>query len=512
MSKSAESHLRSLNDGRCVYIDGAQVQNVADHPAFHNAARTVADLYDVQSLPENIGKMTIEAGNGARVSRAWHLPTRYEELVARREALVAWAEVHHGFMGRAPDHVASTIGAMYMGLDVYAAHAGGRPGVVSDYYRYASENDLYISYVVIDPQGDRSRSTGSEGNADLAVAIVDEDAGGITVRGSKMLGTGAVLSNEVLVTTLRPLKDDEARYAFTAAVPLNLRGIKLLSRRSYEGAASSAFDYPLSSRFDENDALLYFDDVKIPWDRIFVHRDTRAQLAQWHDTPAHAYQNYQSEIRLLVKLRFLVGLARKITETIGTFNYPQVRETLGELAGHVGMIEAFVYGAEAKGRHRGKYFLPDAGLIYAAQVQSQLLYPNIIHALRELSGGGVLMLPSCVEDFEHPDIAPLIKRTQYSPAMSSQERVKLFKLAWDAIGSEFASRHAQYEIFYSGPRTVTTGMAFRTFDWAKASGAVDAMLGSYGTPDLATADAVPPAATSAAPLAQTPAQLVALAH
>ncbi|WAC27707.1 4-hydroxyphenylacetate 3-hydroxylase family protein [Ancylobacter sp. SL191] len=486
MSKSAESHLRSLNDGRCIYIDGGRVENVAEHPAFRNAAGSVARLYDFQARPENIEKMTIAAGNGARVSRTWQLPTSYDELVARREALVAWAELHHGFMGRSPDHVGSTLAGMYMGLDVYAAHPGGRPGVVSDYYRYASENDLYISYVIIDPQGDRSRATSSEGNADLAVAIVDEDAGGITVRGAKMLGTGAVLSNEVLVTTLRPLKDDEGRYAFTAAVPMNLPGIKLLSRRSYEGAVSSSFDYPLSSRFDENDALLYFDDVKIPWDRVFVHRDTRAQLAQWHDTPAHAYQNYQAEIRLLVKLRFLVGLARKITETIGTVNFPQVRETLGELAGHVGMIEAFVYGMEAKGRHRGPYFLPDAGLIYAAQVQSQLLYPKIIHFLRELSGGGVLMLPSCVGDFDHPDIAPLIKRTQYSPSLSSPERVKLFKLAWDAVGSEFASRHAQYEMFYSGPRTVTTGMAFRTFDWDRATGAVDAMLGSYDTPAMAS--------------------------
>ncbi|QIB35572.1 4-hydroxyphenylacetate 3-hydroxylase family protein [Ancylobacter pratisalsi] len=485
--KTAEDHLRSLDDGRRVFIDGERVEKVTEHPAFRNAARSVAGLYDFQKRPEQLEKMTFDAGGGRRVSRSWELPTSYDELVRRREALVSWAELHHGFMGRSPDHVASTISAMYMGVDVFEAHQGGRPDAVRDYYAHARDNDLYISYVIIDPQGDRSKATSAEGNADLAVAIVDEDAGGITVRGSKMLGTGAVLSNEILVTTLRPLKADEARYAFTAAVPLNLAGMSLLSRRSYEGAASSSFDYPLASRFDENDALLFFDDVKIPWDRIFVHRDPTCQLAQWHDTPAHAYQNYQAEIRLLVKLRFLVGLARKITETIGTYHFPQVRETLGELAGHVGMIEAFVHGMEAKGRHRGRYFLPDAGLVYAAQVQSQLLYPKIIHFLRELSGGGMLMLPSTVEDFAHPEIGPMIARTQYSPHLSSEERVKLFKLAWDAVGSEFASRHTQYEMFYSGPRTVTTGMAFRTFDWEQATGAVDTMLASYPTPDIAPA-------------------------
>jgi 4-hydroxyphenylacetate 3-monooxygenase len=244
--------------------------------------------------------------------------------------------------------------------------------------------------------------------------------------------------------------------------------------------------------------VLFFDDAKIPWERVFVYRDVRAQLAQWHDTPAHAYQNYQAEIRLLVKLRFLVGLARKIAETIGTISFPQVRETLGELAAHVGMIEAFVHGMEAKGAHRGPYFLPDRDLIYAAQVQSQLLYPKVMHALRELSGGGVLMVPSSVEDFDNPDLARLIGKTQHSPSLRSEERVKLFKLAWDAIGSEFASRHTQYEMFYSGPRSVTTGMAYRNFDWSRASGQVEAMLSSYPTPVLAMADDSTPASFAAA--------------
>lgn len=485
MAKSGQDHLRSLNDGRCVYIDGERVSNTAEHPAFRNACRSIAQLYDFQARSENLERMTFVTDTGRRVSRTWQLPTSREELVARREALVAWSELHQGFMGRAPDHVGSTIGAMYMGLDVYRRHPGAKADVVSDYYHYARDNDLYLSYVIIDPQGDRSKGTSHQGNADLAVTVVDEDSEGITVRGSKMLGTGAVLSNEILVSTLRPLGPGEEKYAFTAAISLNLPGVKLLSRRSYESAATSGFDYPLTARFDENDSLLYFDDVKIPWERVFVYRDMAAQLAQWHETPAHSYQNYQSEIRLLVKLRFLVGLARKITETVGTINYPAVRETLGELAAHVGMIEAFVWATEAKGSHYGPYFVPDRGLIYAAQVQSQLLYPKIIHFLRELSGGGMLMVPSSVRDFDNPEIAAVIGKTQYSPAMSSEERVQLFKLAWDAVGSEFASRHTQYEMFYSGPRMVTTGMAYRTFDWSKATGQVDDLLASYDRPTLA---------------------------
>jgi 4-hydroxyphenylacetate 3-monooxygenase len=167
---------------------------------------------------------------------------------------------------------------------------------------------------------------------------------------------------------------------------------------------------------------------------------------------------------------------------------------LGELAAQVGLIEAFVHGMEAKGYDYNGYYMPDRGLLYASQVQSQQLYPRIIQALRELSGGGVLMLPSSIEDFDNPEMVSMIRKTQYSPTLSSEERVQLFKLAWDAVGSEFGSRHTQYEMFYSGPRVVTTGMAYRTFDWKQAIGQVDAVLGSYPLPKDRYAAPVSPAA------------------
>lgn len=489
--KNGEQHLHSLQDGRAVYVDGKRVSDVTADVSYRNAAHSIAGLYEFQSRPENLELMTYEVSKGGkRVNRAWQLPKSYQDLVERRKALTAWAELHQGFMGRSPDHVASSIAGMFIGQDVYEKSQGGKAGNIREYYKYARDNDLYLSYVIIDPQGDRSKATGAGGNADLAVAIVDEDAEGITVRGSKMLGTGAILSNEVLVTTLRPLAKGEERYAFTAAVPINAKGVKLMSRRSYEAAAPSVFDYPLASRFDENDALLYFHDTKIPWERVFVHRDVDAQLAQWHVAPTHSYQNYQATIRLMVKLRFLVGLARKITEAIGTINFPPVREILGELSSEVSTIESFVYAMESAGTAYGEYFMPNRDILYAAQVYSQRLYPRVINSIRELAGGGVLMLPSSVSDFGNPEIADVIARTQYSATGNSVDRVKLFKLAWDALGSEFASRHLQYEMFYSGPRAVTTGMAYRNFNWDHATKMVAKVMDGYASPKLATASHV----------------------
>src|SRR5262249_35467398 len=161
-------------------------------------------------------------------------------------------------------------------------------------------------------------------------------------------------------------------------------------------------------------------------------------------------QNYQAQIRLMVKMRFLVGIARRIAETNGVINFPQVREALGALAAQNAMVDALVHAMEVKGRMHGRYFIPDAHTLYAAQVLTQQLFAQVITTLRDLAGGGLIMLPSSIRDFADGELRGLIAKTQQSPVASSEGRVKFFKLAWDAVGSEFASRHTQYEMFYAG--------------------------------------------------------------
>lgn len=204
---------------------------------------------------------------------------------------------------------------------------------------------------------------------------------------------------------------------------------------------------------------------------------------QFHATPAHVYQNYQAQIRLSVKMKFLLGIARRITEINGTTGFPQVRETLGQLTAEAAMVDAFVTAMEVKGRHQGPYFVPDRHTLYAAQTLTQQLYGKILTTLRELAGGGMIMLPSSVHDFDNPELAALIGKTQQSPAADAAAKVKFYKLAWDAVGSEFASRHAQYEMFYAGASFVVKGHAFRSYDWAGASGLLDRMLASYDLAD-----------------------------
>jgi 4-hydroxyphenylacetate 3-monooxygenase len=481
--KTGQDHIESLQDGRDVYIDGARVADVTAHNAFRNSIRTVAALYDFQAKPGVSDTLTFASPDtGRRVNRCWQLPESYAELVERRRALEAWAELHFGFMGRSPDHVASCIGGMVMGLELFEAHDRKRATALRDYYRFARDNDLFLTYVIINPQADRSKSAHAQADPNLAASVVDEDTEGLTIRGAKMLATSSIMANEVFVTCIQPLVPGDERQAVSFAVPMNIKGLRVLSRKSYEKSAVSRFDNPLSSQFDENDAVLYFDDVKVPWERVFVNQDIEMTLKQFHGTPAHVYQNYQCQIRLLVKMRFLAGLAHRIAEANGIVSFSQVRDVLGQIAAEVGLVEGLLHGMEAKGQHAGRYFVPDRHLLYSAQTLTQQLYPKVITAIRDLAGGGLIMLPSSVADFDDPLLASLIHKTQKSPVFTPQERVKFFKLAWDALGSEFASRHVQYEMFYAGASFVTRGHSYRTFDWAKCTGMVDGLMASYPTP------------------------------
>jgi 4-hydroxyphenylacetate 3-monooxygenase len=479
MLKTGEEHIQTLRDGRAIYLHGRRVEDASVHPAYRNAIRSVAKLYDFQSAPNNRELMTFATETGTFANRIWQLPETYDQLRQRRQAIEAWNGLHCGFLGRAPDHVASCISGMYMGLDVFKAYDPKRAAAVSDYFKYARDNNIYLTYVIINPQADRSKGASGQKDEYLTAGVVDRDAEGITVRGAKMLATGAIMANEVFVTCIQPLQPGDERYAVSFAIPLNAKGLKILSRKSYEEGAPDLFDNPLSHRFDENDAVLYFDDVKVPWDRVFVFDSIEMCQRQFHATPAHVYQNYQAMVRLSVKVRFLAGIARRITEINGTGGFPQVRETLGQLAAEAGMVDALVAAIEAKGQMHGRYFVPDRHTLYTAQTLTQQLYPKIVNTLRELAGGGMIMLPSSSGDFANPEIAALIEKTQQSPAASAREKVKFYKLAWDAVGSEFASRHQQYEMFYAGASFVVKNHALRTYDWGAAAKLLDGMLDSY---------------------------------
>ena len=251
VAKSCQDHLNSLQDYRSVYFNGERVADVTSHSAFQNAVRSSSRLYDLQADPNRIEDLTfVSPGNGKRVSRAWQLPTSYEEMVGRRKALEELAASHGGFMGRSPDHVAAAISGQYMGLEVFEKHGAQYARNLANYYEYARDNDLFLTYVIINPQGERTKSPEEQAEPDLIMRVVDEDSEGLTVRGAKMMGTSSIMANEVFVGHLQPVAPGHEKYAVSYAIPTTTKGLKVMSRKSFEHSAVSEFDNPLSYRFD----------------------------------------------------------------------------------------------------------------------------------------------------------------------------------------------------------------------------------------------------------------------
>jgi 4-hydroxyphenylacetate 3-monooxygenase len=249
-------------------------------------------------------------------------------------------------------------------------------------------------------------------------------------------------------------------------------GLRIHCRKPFSGA-SSVFDAPFSSRFDETDAVVVFDNVTVPWEQVFVSRDIAATAAQFHTTAAHTLGNLQAQVRLMVKMRFLVGLAHRLIEVSGASASAGALDALAELATLAGSVEAHVLAAEYGARPDGHGVLvPDKRFLYTTMARQSELYPRALQLLRELTSSQVIDLPSSVRGLDHDD---LIEHAT-SPHTPGDERVKLYRLAWDVIGSEFASRHLQYEIFYAGATSVSRNHVRRTWRFEEATTLLDRAL------------------------------------
>ncbi len=454
-----------------MWLDGERVKDVTTHGAFRNTAASLAHLYDLAHDSEHRSVLT---SGGAH--RAYAVPRTRDDLVARRQAYKVWSEASFGFLGRTPDYMAGGAAAFAAVPHVFTTDQFDGAANALAFHRRLSEGDLYCAFTITDPRSDR-------GEDDPVVRVVAEKDDGIVVRGAKMIGTGAVFANEVIVGTIEPLPPDDVDHALCFSVPTDAPGLKFVSRTSYEAQARGVFDNPLSSRFDENDALLVCDDVFVPWERVLTYRNVDATAAMWWQTPAYLHFVHQAATRFWTKLEFLTGLALLMTRGNGTYALPPVTQAVGRLLGMVAQAKAFVLAAEASCEQvdggRGGV-APGTEISYAQRIMAGELYPRAVQEIKQLAGGSIIQLPASAEDLLHPELGPVVSRYLRAPGTPAEDRIKLLKLAWDALGSEFAARHEQYERFYHGAPHVYLTMQ----TWAGGADACEelarACLDGYG--------------------------------
>ncbi|HUZ23232.1 MAG TPA: 4-hydroxyphenylacetate 3-hydroxylase N-terminal domain-containing protein [Streptosporangiaceae bacterium] len=442
-------YIESLRDGREIYINGDRVADVTVHPAFRNSARMTARLYDALHDPSTRPVLTAptDAGHGY-THRFFTTPHTVDDMIADQRAIAAWARLTYGWMGRSPDYKASFLGTLGANAEFYEPFADN----ARRWYRESQEKVLFWSHALVHPPVDRSQPP--DRVSDVFVHVERETDAGLVVSGAKMVATGSALTHYNFIAHYGlPIKKRE--FALVATVPMDAPGMKLICRPSYAAAAAVAgtpFDYPLSSRLDENDTVLVLDKVLIPWENVFIYGDVGKVQVFTGESGFIERSTFHGCTRLAVKLEFIAGLLAKALEITGTEAFRGVQARLGEVLAWRNLFWGL---SDAAARNpvawKNGALLPNLQYGQAYRWFMQIGYPRVREIVLQDVAGGLIYVNSSASDFKNPDIRRYLDTyLRGSNGIDAVERVKVMKLLWDAVGTEFGGRHELYERNYAG--------------------------------------------------------------
>ncbi|WP_097436569.1 4-hydroxyphenylacetate 3-monooxygenase, oxygenase component [Escherichia coli] len=402
---TGEEYLKSLQDGREIYIYGERVKDVTTHPAFRNAAASVAQLYDALHKPEMQDSLcwNTDTGSGGYTHKFFRVAKSADDLRQQRDAIAEWSRLSYGWMGRTPDYKAA-----------FGCALGANPGFYGQFeqnarnwYTRIQETGLYFNHAIVNPPIDRHLPTDKV--KDVYIKLEKETDAGIIVSGAKVVATNSALTHYNMIGFgSAQVMGENPDFALMFVAPMDADGVKLISRASYEmvaGATGSPYDYPLSSRFDENDAILVMDNVLIPWENVLIYRDfDRCRRWTMEGGFARMYP-LQACVRLAVKLDFITALLKKSLECTGTLEFRGVQADLGEVVAWRNTFWALSDSmcSEATPWVNGAY-LPDHAALQTYRVLAPMAYAKIKNIIERNVTSGLIYLPSSARDLNNPQI------------------------------------------------------------------------------------------------------------
>jgi 4-hydroxyphenylacetate 3-monooxygenase len=454
---------------REVWIQGERVADIAEHPAFRNVVRSVAALYDLQHDPASLDQMTyVSPSSGARVGLSFLPPQTQDDLTRVRRMMKMWADFSGGMLGRSPDYLNRALMAYASAAD-YCAENEPRFGAnIKTYYDYVREHDLCLTHTLINPQANRAGGPAAQPEPYLAAGVVRQAGDGIVIRGARMLATLPV-ADEIMVfpSTLLRGTDEDRPYAFAFAIPCGTPGLKFLCRETFDPAADgrgATFDYPLSSRFEELDAVVVFDDVVVPWDRVFLLGDVERCNRAFTATGAVAHMAHQVVTKNIAKAEFILGIASLMVDAIAIEQFQHVQGKIAEIIYVVESMKAFARASEADAApNRWGVMTPSWPPLDAARNLFPWMYPKMVEIVQLLGASGLMGRPTQA-DLEHDELRPLVEKYHQAARLPAAERIALFRLAWDLALSSFGSRQVLYERFFFGDPVRMQMATFAAYD------------------------------------------------
>lgn len=477
-----------------LYIDGSRVDDPTTHPATRNMCQSLAGLYDLQHQPGLRDLLTFEEG-GERYATSYLVPRSREDLARIGEAHRVRANYALGFLGRAPDYMNANVMAAGMGADYFAACESSQAGVpgrdftdnMRRYFEFVRNNDLCLTHALTNPQVNRAKLASEMPDPFIALGVVEETAEGVIVRGARMMAT-LPIADELLVFPSTVLKEnaDKSRYAMGFALPTNTPGLSFQCREPFDTGRDPE-DHPLGSRFDEQDAFVIFDDVLVPWERVFLLYDVELANKAYAGTDAVLHMAYQVVNLKVAKTEAFLGTAQAIVDAIGSGGFQHVQSKVAEIIVMLEIMKALEVAAVANAQPNAYGVMtPARGPLDAARNYYPQVYARLPELLQLLGASGIIMMPGKA-DREGP-LGPQISRYLQAGNASAEERLKLFRLAWDMSMSSFGGRQSLYEKFFFGDPVRMHSALYEVYDRAPYVARIQAFLNRSGQEAAVAAD------------------------
>ena len=473
-------YIESLKDDREVWLDGEKVKDITSHPAFTGMVHELARIYDLQHTDEFRDQMTfVSPDTGNRCSISWLLPRSAEDLKKKRRNSEIWNEQCWGQLGRGPDILAPYMITLYNARealsDVKNPHCDFGENMVN-YYRYCQENDLFLTHALGDPQVDRSEQPQNQrrevDEEELALHVVEETKDGVIVHGAKQLATAAPITNETYVSlsaTFVRRADPEFVLAFS--IPTGTAGLKMLCREPVSQWTGS-YGHPLGMLYDEQDSMLFFDNVLVPWDRVFMLYESGPLLRDF--ASGINFTEWANLCRIHERMKLMTAVATMIAEAIGVIEYREVAAKVGEMVTYTEMWRHAMDGVE-HGAHMGDGGVMSLGSMSGMNIYFAQTSARMVQLLREVSGSGLIMQPS-ENDLANPELRPYLDRYMRGKEVGAEYKSRLYRLAHDLAVSSSGMLQEVYEYWHGGDPNRNRINLLRGYDQSEIRGRIEDLI------------------------------------